>query len=99
MIDGVPALRLRSSADRGRRSAARSLNVGSAIRVRPRYRVPPRIRDRDVGRPALLAEAEAVRVTAMVGAAEDEYRVGVTQRVDLRSDVDGQTCRRCGDQQ
>ena len=60
---------------------------------------PVRVRHHHVRRPALASRGRSRRVPAISGAAEDEYRVGVAQRIDLGSHVHRQPADHGGDQQ
>ena len=89
---------------RCRRIRDKAMQVKPGVRGRTIIRQPRVIRPVRVGhhhlwRPTLLAELEAVRVSAISFPAQDEDRVCVPQRIDLRSHVDRQPADHSRDQQ
>ena len=63
---------------------------GGAIAAEPRVILSMRVRPHHVGSPSLRGQIEAERVATTGRSAEDEDRVGVTQRIDLRTHIDRQ---------
>ena len=60
---------------------------------------PMRVRHHQAGRPALQTEVEADGVPVATFPAQDEYRVGMPQLIDLWTHVDRQPADHSGDHQ
>jgi hypothetical protein len=64
---------------------------GGAIFSQPRVIRPARVRNHQVGSPALPAQLKAERVSAVVRPAKDKYCVGMAQLIDLWTHIHRQS--------